>query len=229
MAPQMIMAWGMARLIERFGTGASGFLIEGPTLDVGAVIGRLLAASEAATPVTLIGASFGFVHVLDELARRGERISLPPSSRVMDAGGFKGRSREVAPEALRAMMVEWLGVRETHCVNLLGMTELASQLYDDRLRAHVAGRAAKRGKVGPPWCATVALDPETLARCEDEVPGMLAHLDLANVERPAVVRTTDIGVTHGDGSFSIWGRAQSDDAAGCSLAIEEFAARASGA
>ncbi len=56
---------------------------------------RALSALEGPQPVGVLGTAFSFVHLLDHLDEVGARISLPPGSRVMETGGYKGRSREV--------------------------------------------------------------------------------------------------------------------------------------
>src|SRR5690606_40715475 len=47
-------------------------------------------------PYALLGASYSFVHLMDELQQKGLAFSLPPGSRLFDTGGFKGQSRELA-------------------------------------------------------------------------------------------------------------------------------------
>jgi hypothetical protein len=224
-APEMIMAYGMARLMDRFGLEGSTFLMGADGLDTDALIGALREAERDGTPITLCGASFGFVHLLDALDDQELSFTLPPGSRSLDAGGFKGRSRAVDKGTLHAAISERFGIARTHTINLLGMTELPSQLYDDTLAAHTEGRSPIIGKVNPPWTDTVAVDPTTLEPVEDGVLGLLVHLDLANVERPAAIRTQDVGqvVTGEVGSgFEIYGRVAGSDSRGCSLSIEEL-------
>lgn len=219
-APQLIMAYGMARLIDAFGLPGSQFLIAPGSFDVPRIVGALEAAIADGIPVTLIGASFGFVHLLDAMAQRGTRLRLSEGSRCMDAGGFKGRSREVAALELRASMQEWLGVPAHRSVNLLGMTELPSQLYDDGLAAEFERRPPLKGKRVPPWMRVQVLDPEHLEPTPNGVPGLLMCVDLANVERPLALLTEDMGVMEPDGSFHILGRASGADAKGCSISLD---------
>ena len=227
LAPPMIMAWGMARLIEAFGLPGSGFLIDEGGLDPQRVVVSLRSACDDGAPVTLIGASFAFVHLLDFFVSQGITFKLPPGSRTLDAGGFKGRSREIAPEALRASISEALGIPPARAVNLLGMTELASQLYDDALAADHGGWPGRGAKIPPPWARTVAVDPGTLEPCPEGEVGLLVHLDLANVERPAAIRTSDLGRVV-PGGFQILGRDEGAAAAGCSLTVEELIRRGGG-
>lgn len=223
LAPDMIMAWGMARLIDTFGAPGSRFLMGHKGLDLADLMTALDEACRDGRPVTLIGASFGFVHLLDAFVAQGKSFNLPPGSRTLDAGGFKGRSRSMPQAALHHLIQERLGIPATHTVNLLGMTELASQLYDDTLAAHHEGRPPRGLKRGPPWTDTVAVHPDSLEPVPDGEIGLLVHLDLANLERPAVVRSSDLGRCL-PGGFEVLGRAEAGEAAGCSLRIEELLA-----
>ncbi len=148
----MIMAWGMRRLIDHFGLPGSGFLIGRNGLDHP----RLMKLLADKVPVCLIGASFGFVHLLDGLQEADKSLSCAPGSRTMDAGGFKGRSKVVSRDALTLAITERLGIPATHTINLLGMTELASQFYDGVL---ASGRPDPRRKVNAPWTRTRVVGP----------------------------------------------------------------------
>lgn len=217
-APALIMVAGMARLIERYGLPGSRFLVGPAGLDGAALHAALRQACEEGVPVTLCGASFSFVHLLDAL---GAPYALPPGSRTLDAGGFKGRSRTVTPQQLSHAIGQGLGVPPTHVVNLLGMTELASQLWE----AHLGGAAPKDGsKVDAPWTRSRVLDPLTLQEVPVGGVGLLAHLDLCNVERPFAVLTDDLGERTATG-FRVLGRAAESDAKGCSLTLEELLSR----
>jgi len=217
-APHMIMAAGMAQLVDECGLPGSGFLIGAQGLDVP---GLVQACQTATAPLTLIGASFGFVHLLDGLAAKGLRLPLPEGSRIMDAGGFKGRSRVVTREDLIAALGETFAVPPERCVNLLGMTELASQFYDNVLRDD---QAAPRFKANAPWTATVVVDPGTLAPLPDGETGLLRHLDLANLDRPCVLQTDDLG-RRVSGGFEVFGRATPDGSRGCSITVDELLSR----
>jgi hypothetical protein len=61
-------------------------------LDAPRALRALEAAERSGDPVALCGTAFAFVHLLDELDRRGRRFALPRSARVMETGGFKGRA-----------------------------------------------------------------------------------------------------------------------------------------
>jgi len=203
-----------------FGAGEAGWFV---SPDGGIARERLaeaLRAAEAAgDAVCVLGTAFAFVHWLDALAESGERFHLPPGSRVMDTGGFKGRSREVGREELYGMIENRLGIAPAWCVNEYGMTEMSSQFYDG-----VAGRAAPvadRLHAGPPWVRTQAADPETLRALPHGEVGVLRHWDLANLDSVMAIQTADLGVTSPDG-FRVIGRARGAEARGCSLAMDDL-------
>ncbi|MGH9753199.1 MAG: hypothetical protein ACREA2_10485 [Blastocatellia bacterium] len=233
-APHMIMVHGMNHMIEQFGAEGSRFCIGAHGFDVKALLDELRQCEKGGAPVTLMGSSFGFVHLFDAMEEQGLRLALPDGSRLMDAGGYKGRSRELE----RAEFVQWacalLGLPRERIVNLLGMTELASQIYDGAIARSVqaaAGASVKTGKEPPHWVRTRIVDPTAFESGElGEIrdvgrPGLLRHLDLANVERPMVVQSDDIGVWRESaegGGFEILRRARGSEPRGCSLSVEEF-------
>src|SRR5881392_2088828 len=61
----------------------------------------------------------------------GRRLPLPEGSRVVHTGGAKGLRRAANTEALYARIAHVLGVPAARCISEYGMTELASQFYDD--------------------------------------------------------------------------------------------------
>jgi len=180
------------------------------------------AARRADGPVIVMGASFAFVHVLDALG--GERLALPEGSRVMHTGGFKGRSREVAPSELLARIAATFAVPEHAVIGEYGMTELSSQLYEGTWRGArgFATPSARQGVfVPPPWMRVVAVDPETLAPLADGEAGILRFEDLANVDSAVVVQTADRGRCQG-AAVELLGRLPGAPPRGCALAIEEL-------
>jgi hypothetical protein len=210
-------------VMDRLGARDSGWyasLTEGIAhAELDAALDEVVAAGR---PVLILGTSFAFVHWTDGLRARGRRFVLPPGSRVMDTGGYKGRGREVAEDVLRATYGELLGVPDAWCVNEYGMTELCSQFYDATLREHVAGAAAgERRKVPPAWVRTLVVDPDTLAPLPPGRTGLLRHIDLANLGSVSAVQTEDLGVAVADG-FRVLGRVAGAQPRGCSLAMDDL-------
>lgn len=214
-----------SRVMELFGTEDSGvfWTEEGPLFPL--FLATLERADAGGAAVCLLGTAFGFVRFLDRLEAEGRRLRLPPGSRIMDTGGYKGRSREVPQEELYGLYEELLGVPGTHVVNEYGMTELSSQYYDRTLRDHLTGQPPlPRRKVPPPWTRVQVVDPDTLAPLPQGERGLLRHLDLANLHTVLAVQTDDLGVHRGDG-FEVLGRAVGAEPRGCSLAAEPAADR----
>lgn len=227
--PDSSLAHMIAVVLERLGAPGSGYFA---TADGGIdeeALGEALRRFEAeGRPVCILGTSFAFVHWTDALRERGERFRLAPGSRLMDTGGFKGKSREVAPDELRATYVELLGIPEDHLVNEYGMAEMCSQFYDrvlrDRIRGGVSTEGGAQGgvarvKVGPPWVRTQVVSPETLEPVQPDEIGILRHYDLANLGSVIGVQTEDLG-REVDGGFLLLGRAAGAPPRGCSIAMD---------
>jgi hypothetical protein len=188
------------------------------TIDLDVLRSSAREAAGLGSPVLLAGTAFAFVHLLDELARAGESLALPGGSRIMETGGFKGRSRTVRREELYGALEARTAVPRGRIVNEYGMTELLSQLYEPVLRE---GPGASGRHVPPPWLKVRALDPATLAPVPAGSPGLLAFFDLANAGSVSHVLTQDVGTVTPDG-VRIHGRAEGAEPRGCSLALEDI-------
>jgi hypothetical protein len=219
--PNSSLAHYLSLMVERYGAPGSGFLLRDGRLDLEAVTAALRESEATGLPVALLGTSFAFVHVYDDLTTQGLHFTLPPGSRVMDTGGFKGRSREVSRTELYGMLREAFGVPREYCVNMYGLTEHSTQFLDAALRNHLAGVTAPRYKTVPPWARTRVLDPDTLEELPPGEMGLLCHYDLANRGSVLAVLTEDIGYALGEG-FELVGRARGAEARGCSIAIDEL-------
>ena len=169
-------------------------------------------------PVLLLGTAFAFVRWLDG---GPTRTPLPPGSRIMETGGFKGRSREVTRVHLYAALSDSFAVPVERIVNEYGMTELLSQFYEPVISEGVDPGPQARRHVGPPWIRTRVLDPETLEPVQPGRTGLLSHLDLANLDSVSGVLTEDLGIQLPDG-FRVLGRVAGAEPRGCSLAMEEL-------
>jgi hypothetical protein len=185
--------------------------------------GDLRAAEQEGAPVCLLGASFAFVHFLDRCRADGLRFRLPAGSRVMDTGGFKGKSREIPQAELYALISERFGVGRDACVNMYGMTELSMQCYDSPLRRRAAGLPDEPIMQTPPWARTLVLDAETLRPVPEGVRGILCHYDLANCSSVIGILTEDVGVATSRG-FRLLGRIQGAESRGCSVSVDEMLA-----
>ena len=156
-------------------------------------------------PLLVLGTAFSFVHLLDELAARNIRVQLPAGSRVLETGGYKGRSRSLPKAELHRLITERLGVPASHIVCEYGMSELSSQAYD-------TGGHFKF----PPWARARVISPETGREVAEGETGLLQIFDLANVFSVMAIQTEDLAVRRGAG-FELIGRAERSEARGCSL------------
>lgn len=172
-------------------------------------------ADEATTMI--LGTAFAFAEVFD--AHR-QSWQLPAGSRVMETGGFKGRTRTISRSELYEAFGDRLGLRPTHCLGEYSMTELSSQTYTDALRR---GDGATRRFYSPPWLQMDVVDPVTLRPLKKAgAEGLIRFFDLANIDSVSAIQTSDRGVIADDGGLTLLGRAPSAELRGCSLTIEEI-------
>ncbi|MCS7185559.1 MAG: long-chain fatty acid--CoA ligase [Armatimonadota bacterium] len=202
---------------------SSGWFIRSGKLLAEGLTNWLKSAEESGQPIMLLGTSFSFVHFLDWCYANSLTFRLPQGSRLMDTGGFKGRSREVSRDELYRLYERVLGVSPEWCINEYGMAELSSQFYDG-----VVGRPyfasldrSKRLHKPPHWVRTKALNPETLEEVGEGEEGLLCHYDLANLGSVMAVLTEDLGVKESDG-FVLLGRAKGSELRGCSVLVDDL-------
>lgn len=179
-------------------------------------------AGQGGAPILLLGTSFAFVHFLDATTDSllGD-WQLPENSRVMETGGFKGRSREVPAEILREDLARRFGLPQTSIINQYGMTELASQFYDSTW----LDPSGERRKIAPPWTRVRIIEPRTGQDVAPGETGMIVVHDLANTGSIAAVQTADLGrsVCNEAGEqigFTVLGRFEGAEERGCSIATD---------
>ncbi len=220
-APHSSLVHMFACVSAAFGGPGSRFLARvgadnAWTLDAAPAVTALREAEAAGEPVVLLGTAFMFVHLLDELERGGLTCMLPPGSRVMETGGYKGRSRELPKAELHALITKLLGVPAGFIVCEYGMSELSSQAYDGVAGDKRSTTGAPRAFHFPSWCRALVVSPETGREVADGETGLLRVFDLANVRSVMAIQTEDLAVRRGDG-FELLGRAAQAEARGCSL------------
>jgi len=214
-APDSSLSHMFGVVMTRRGAVESGWLLRDGSLELAELLCRLEDAAAAGGPLLLCGTAFAFVHLIDALAEQGRKLALPAGARVMETGGFKGRSREVSRGELYAGLEAALGVPEARIVNQYGMTELGSQFYDSVLREP----ETPRRKLGPPWARVRILDPESGEECAPGEIGAIAVTDLANTGSVCAILTADLGRSLADG-FEVLGREPGAEARGCSIASD---------
>lgn len=195
--------------------GADGAWVLNPEAGVG----TLLRAQDSGLPVLVLGTAFSFVHLLEHLAASDLQLRLPAGSRVMETGGYKGRSRTMPKDELHSLITRRLGVPPSHIVCEYGMSELSSQAYD-RVAGHDASRfnasTLQRTFLFPPWARARIVSPEAGEPALEGETGLIQVLDLANVRSVMAIQTEDLAVRRGDG-FELVGRAHLVEPRGCSL------------
>jgi hypothetical protein len=219
------------RALTRDPTGAAfdpdepaRWLASSSGVDVAGLRRAALVARERQEPLLVLSTSLALVLLLEALAGAG--LPAPKSTVVMQTGGFKGRSREVAPERLRAATARALRIAEHHVIGEYGMTELSSQLYEGgRAMGQLTG---ERGVYyEPPWLRVVPVHPATLEPVSDREAGIARIVDLANVDSAAVILTQDL-VRRRMGGIELLGRRRGAAPRGCSLAVEALVSAQAG-
>jgi acyl-protein synthetase LuxE len=223
--PNSSLSHYLGLMHRHFGSSGSRFYIGADGLQTDDLASDIRAAERSGEPVCLLGASFAFVHFLDGCRAAGVRFRLAPGSRIMDTGGFKGRSREVPQEELYAALAEVFSVPPDQCANMYGMTELSMQCYDSPVRRRALGLPEQRHMQAPPWARTVVLDADSLAPVAPGERGIICHYDLANCSSVIGILTEDVGVTTAAG-FHLLGRVTGAESRGCSVSVDELLAAA---
>lgn len=200
LAPSMGMAIGMEQTRIAFGTPDSMFLLGKSGIHISELLKALRESESSGVPVALIGATSAYVYFFQACRRKKMKFCLPPGSRICDGGGYRGRFGPVSREDYYGMVQEILGIPETHCVNVLGEAETATNLFDDALRRHVKGLPKRsRTRPVPPWSRVRAMSIDDLSPLPDGEVGLFAHWDLANVPTVLAVITDNLGYTTDDG------------------------------
>jgi hypothetical protein len=208
-----------ATFVRNFGTPEppeQTFFVRTGRLRVDALRERIARLSTS-TPVLVLATSFALVNLLDEIGR--DVLRLPLGSRVMQTGGFKGKSREIAPRELREGTARALGVDVHAIVSEYGMTELSSQFWQPVRDAHDTSEGVY---AEPPWARIVPVDPETLEPMPTGEVGIARIEDLANVDSAFAILTQDRVRRVAGGGFELLGRLPGAPPRGCSIALEEM-------
>jgi hypothetical protein len=222
-APDSSLTRMAALFAERLGAVDSRppYFVSRGVLDIAGIDDRIAESTLRGQRVLLLATAFALVHFLDALA--GAPFPLPPGSRVMQTGGFKGRSREVDSRALRRELSRVFAVDERAIVGEYGMTELSSQFYE----ATLCGGDPEI-YVEPPWARIEPVHPETLEPVEDGDVGIARIVDLMNVDSAVAVLASDRVRRRGAG-VELLGRLPGSPPRGCSLALDELLGEARGA
>lgn len=222
-APHSSLAHMLACVSQRFAAQNHHFVggidpQSGWILDVEKFMGLMDTALVSSNPVWLMGTAFNFVHLLDALQHRGLRYQLPEGSRVMETGGYKGRSRSLDKAELHAWISNSLGLSRDFIRCEYGMSELSSQAYDGGIPVARSSTdvAVPRIFRWPPWARCLLISPETGREVAEGEIGLIRVIDLANAYSVMAMQTEDLGRRVQDG-FELVGRAPNAEQRGCSL------------
>lgn len=218
--PQSSLGYMMARVAELRGDGETGWYLRGDELFFEAFARDLDRAIEQNVPVCIAATAFALVRVLEICAGRRRRFALPRGSRIMETGGFKGRTRTVERRELYDDLERRFGVERRAIVAEYGMTELTSQYYD----TPASRESDARVKSAPPWLRAWIAGPDGRPLPPGTI-GALVHVDLANRSSCVAVQTEDLAVATHDG-FILLGRESGARLRGCSLDAESLRAAA---
>ena len=218
----------MTRLLfAHLDDGQGGWFLD-TQLDVTGLRNALNTAIVADTPVLVLATSLA-IQAWQDAWPVAEKLALPVGSRLMDTGGTKGRTQMADRDAQHAWLAATFGFAPQMLVGEFGMTELATPRYETTLRAHVVGDVeGVRAYAGPPWLRTIVLDPATQQPVPTGETGMLAHIDLANLDTPAFLLTADLGravaLKNGQQAIALLGRVPGAQWRGCGLDVESLLA-----
>lgn len=212
--PHSSLGYMMACVGESFGDGRTGWYLSGNDLLFDHFKNDVEAAIAEGQPILLAATAFALIHLLDAMHARQLTFSLPPNSRIMETGGFKGRTRSVEQVELYARLQTIFNISDRHFFSEYGMTELTSQYY--------ACGAARR-HAAPPWLRVRVVGPQRATLPAGEI-GSLLHVDLANRSSCIAVATEDLGVMTTEGLLLL-GRGGKASLRGCSLDAESLSLR----
>lgn len=211
----------LSNAVAFFGTENSRFFFHEDGMNMKEVAEALGECEKIGEAVMLMGATFSYVHLLDYFRENNLHFNLVSGSRIFDTGGFKGQAREVEMETLYAMFKDFFKIERNMCINMYGMTELSSQIYDQTILSAYDTGVAIFDKTGPAWVKTVVLDTDSLEPVPDGETGVIAHYDLANWNACLAILTEDIGYRTEHG-FVLLGRVKGSEARGCSIAVDQL-------
>ena len=228
--PESSLAQMISWTIEEFGAGPALCAATRDGVEIAPALEFLHSAERAGDPVCIMATTAALGALFEELRARRVRYSLGRGSRLMDTGGAKGQRAPLRPHEVISHSEDLLGVAPALVINEYGMTEMCSQMYDatpfnsrEACGAAYGASSTERRKLGPPWLDVAAVDPTSLTRVQNGIPGLLRFFDLANVGSVSAILTGDLGIVE-DGTVRVLGRAEDGEARGCALGLAQFSA-----
>jgi len=217
--PHSSLGYMMATVARERGDGRDGWYLEDDGIDMPRLIADVARAHSDGIAVCLATTAFALVALLDELEHSDATLRLPAGSRVMETGGFKGRTRIVTRDELYPRAAAAFAIDEASIVAEYGMTELSSQYYD----SPSSRPFRQRIKTPVPWLRPIVLDVAGRP-LPDGIVGAIRHIDCANRSSVVAIDTEDLGVITPEGLLLL-GREQGAALRGCSLDAEDLIRR----
>jgi hypothetical protein len=217
--PHSSLGYMMATVARARGAGSAGWYLRESGINVERLTRDVERAHADGIGVCIATTAFALVALLDELAAAGRDLPLPPGSRVMETGGFKGRTRVVGRDELYARAARAFAVDESAIVAEYGMTELSSQYYD----SPASRWSAQRIKISVPWLRPIIVDVNGNP-LPDGIVGAIRHIDCANRSSAVAIVTEDLGAIT-SGGLLLLGREEGAALRGCSLDAEDLLRR----
>jgi hypothetical protein len=221
-APHSSLVYMFDRIRTRLGFSLADFLGRVAAenqwvLDLDDLCETLRDAANPEQPMLMLGTAFSFVQLLDHLDAQNLKFKLPTHSRLLETGGYKGRSRALSKVQLHSLLSDRLGIAQSHIVSEYGMSELSSQAYDTVTGSSGSENGdSPRSFHFPPWARAQIISPETGIEVQEGETGLIRIFDLANVYSVMAIQTEDLGIRCGEG-FELLGRAALAEPRGCSL------------
>lgn len=219
-APKMVMAYGMELIATHFGNpDLSDTVIEENGLNYKKLKDILSKALSRQQPVLMIGGTMSFYDLCSRMQSEKESWNLPKGSKILDAGGSKSKLRTISINDMKDKFNACFNIPSSHCINLFGMTELASQLYD--VEDIPLGPTGERPKNHNPshWIYAEAIDPVTQQPKTNGL-GLLQVTDLCLLDKPCTLITGDYALANEKHGVAITGRINTSDVRGCSISLE---------
>jgi hypothetical protein len=217
--PHSSLGYMMAVIARERGDGHGGWYLHDDRIDLARLVAEVARAGNDGIAVCIATTAFALVALLDRLDTEGRVLPLPPGSRVMETGGFKGRTRIVSRDELYARAAAAFAIGEASIVAEYGMTELTSQYYDSPASRHTQQRI----KRAVPWLRPIVVDGAGRP-LPDGLVGAIRHVDCANRSSVVAIDTEDLGAITPEGLLLL-GREQGAALRGCSLDAEDLLRR----
>jgi hypothetical protein len=179
----------------------SGFYLR----DHDRLLDTLMSNQRQGVPTVLFGVSYALLDFIEKY-----NIAYP-SLIVIETGGMKGQREELTKAALHQKLKSGFG--SDKITSEYGMTELLSQAYaiaNEVFEMHQRMRCI----------ITQINDPLCIEKTGKS--GIVNIIDLANIDTCSFIQTQDVGIDHGDHTFSILGRLDAADHRGCNLMINDL-------